>query len=555
MIDEKIVKIIDDAFPALESWIVEDEGSFKMLDYSETAYSENYSAGNAAVIFAFLYKRHNDEKYLDLSHKMLRRGVECCQDDSVAVFTKIFIVNYSLIALSILYKDQLQEIPSEYKDYYRSFRDDIEPFNINCAALQLAIELLRDMLEIKSSDAKYCGELLEFIQSAQNAKGFINDSVGKVKGVMDGQPIAYHNFILFILTSALSCGRYLGKKNDCAATIEDIVRRGFIWLKNAATSNGFFAMAGRSREQVFTWGTFAAVVSYCSENRDFLEKTLDYWMEYKEDDGSYCCTPNYLNLNFRAGFEGYTRNNMYNCLALTGMAIAGVNLENKFSLGEELKLEDGCFIDYESGYAFAREKENFIGLTLRCHEGGSMPAMHPFHVMINGAKTIIPEAKVTAGDVNNGLFEGVCLRKENATYYPSSNKNIGIEISGNRISMDYSDENFTCSKQIELSSDAITYKYNVTTKKDFDLLKYHFPILLFDGKDRLVQVETEKNLFGLDFAGKKYSLSFSGVEESYTSLQRFLSSTSGLATFMECIIKNNVVAGERFRFEIQLKTV
>jgi hypothetical protein len=121
--------------------------------------------------------------------------------------------------------------------------------------------------------------------------------------------------------------------------------------------------------------------------------------------------------------------------------------------------------------------------------------------------------------------------------------------------MYYNDDDFICSKEIVLSCDCINYKYRVTAKKDFDLLKYNFPILLFDGRARLIQIETEKNVFAFEFGNQKYKFTCPGMEDSYTSLERLLCSTSGLTTFMECIIKRDGGAGEEFKFEIQLERI
>lgn len=555
MSQEKIFKIIADSSSALESWIVEDKGSFKMLDFSETAYSENYSSGNSAVVFAYLYRKTGDKKYLELCERMLKRAMECCSDSSFPLFTKVFIANYSMVAIAVLYNGEPEKIPEEYKEYFKNFEDPLTQMNVNCAALQLSMELLNHSLGIRSLKDDYCVMLLDFIKSAQNKSGFINDSINKEKGIFDGQPIAYHAFILFILTNALTCCKAFACEVEYKNEIEEIIRRGFNWLKNTVTEDGFFAMAGRSRYQVFTWGVFATIICYCTNDSKYLDKVLDCWTDYREDDGSYCCTPNYLNTYFRSGYEGYTRNNMYNCLMLTGMVVADMCINNNYSLGENIDCSDGSFVDDESGYAFWRKGNNFVGIILRCHGMVYMPAMQLFHIRINGKKTIIPEARLIETELMNSLYEGVGLRKNGVVSYPSSHENIEIGFNENQIKMKYSDESFACKKTVTFDKNSIEFKYQVELKQSCDYLFYYFPVLLYDGKNKLIHRAVENNVFELKFSDDNYRITVENSQDSFTSLRRQLCSVSGLTSQIDCIIKEKAEAGESFEFSAKLEVL
>ncbi|MBP1992225.1 hypothetical protein [Paenibacillus eucommiae] len=450
----RIREILASFVPVAANWLSED-GSF--CDPYETQYSENYAPANAAVLFAAVYRTTGDAAILRLFRAALDRSVILLQDRQVTPFCRVFLIHYSLMAISLLEGNARAEAAEAYGPFMAAYEDDCLIINTNCAALQWGTEMLLELLDYRPADAAHLERRIAFIQKAQLESGFINDEISEHQA-HDGMPIAYHAFTLFIMTSVISLlpvedgaeneeGNERGKSTCDAARdnaqeeaknasenelhahsqsgAQQLISKGLEWLKHTITSDGSFAMVERSSHQTFTWGALTALYAYSGWKEDgMLERILSYWLPFRHQDGSLGCTPNTLPHSLRIGYETYTHLNMYNLLGLTGLAAAGQLLERGLSLNlnlhpsEQQHSLDGSCSDEDSGYAFFRRGEDFFACTLRMHHREYAPAMQGFHYRLGGRALPLAEPRLTGyqqsktSQVQEGVWEGYLLNRE-----------------------------------------------------------------------------------------------------------------------------------------------
>lgn len=562
----KIRNELLDFIPVLNSWIFKDLNN-KMIDPYETIYSENYAPANAAVIYASVYKFNNDPNLLAKCHDMISRSVVLLNNKkTVSSFCRVFLIHYSLMAISLLPKKEKERFLLDFKEFYATYEDDCKQINTNCVALQYGTELLIRELGIRSVNTSYMEHLIKLILKSQNKKGFINDSVNFNGISEDGMPIVYHSFILFILISVISAidnvnGIPVKQKN----MITEIIKQGLSWFSNTVSSDGSFAMAERSSYQVFTFGVMTTLCCYAGiKDEEFLIKILKYWSKFKKEDGSYSCTPNHLPHELRTGYEAYTHVNMYNNLAMTGLVIADIIISKNLHLRDQqlvdMFFENTNFIDFDSGYAFIRKDKNFGGFALRMHQGRYMPAMTGFHYRFSEHPVPIAESKL---DINSeienrlfldGIWEGFLFKdSEGSLVIPDSTQNAETVMLENGIQFHYEDKNLICVKSTIILGDEIEWKYKITPKRNFVSCTHIVPLIYFDGINGLRVLEKSANTINLYYSGNQYQLSCNSARQVDVLLERSLLSISGVSTKASIPIKTIPQENQTFEWRTSLR--
>ncbi|WP_010268705.1 hypothetical protein [Paenibacillus senegalensis] len=567
------------------------EGSLD--DPYETEYRENYAPANAAVILAYLCRfsntpgNDNAKQLQELLRKMIARSLELLQDrNQVNPFCRVFLYHYSLMAMLVAPEHERELLLSEYSDAFAKYVDDCDVINTNCSALQWAMELFTELLDIRKADRSLLDHRLAFISSAQLSSGFINDEVDS-SGAKDGMPIAYHAFTLFILNSALSLIRHwpqalLEQKQKA----ESIVDRGMGWLEHAVSLDGTMAMVGRSSHQMFTWGALVALVAgrlvrqekkqskeggHHLYTSSLLEKAFTYWLPFKQADGTYSCTPNHWPHALRVGYESYTHLNMYNLLGLTGIVIAaealGEHAGNGGSSLEELaELPAGdpseVWMDTESGYAFYRSGGQFFGCTLRMHHRQYAPAMQVFHVRLENQSLPLAEARLpglgtTAVSANeDGIWEGFVVEDSTGQlYYPDSRSNVEAVPLPDGLELSVETNILQCVKAIRITKQGIEWTYTLKTNIALNRVEQVVPLIVHNGRHALTYSKAEKTYLECIYAGKRYSLYSEGAAEIQVDLKRSILSPSGVSSKARIKMSAPLAAGEAVKWTTKLEIV
>ncbi|MBO9606493.1 MAG: hypothetical protein J7639_11100 [Paenibacillaceae bacterium] len=543
-IRKRMSGLLADYVPTLRSWTTGPE--HRMADPFETVYSENYASANAAVIYAAVYADGRDETHLREAADMLGRSAELLADREMVPFCRVFLLHYSLLALLLLPQEQRRSLGNRFAAQYSAYEDDCPTLNTNCAALQWGTEMMLESLGMRKANEAYLDQLLALIESSSTAAGFLNDDAHRAGEARDGMPIAYHLFVAFILAASLAV---LAETGELLAALRERAQRvvgdAIVWLLNAMSVDGTVAMAGRSRYQAFSWGVAVALLCATEEPPGPLaERALDSWLPYRKTDGSYSCTPNRLPHEMRCGFESYTHVNMYNNLALTGIAVAALMLDRRqngwpapaATAGTVRLSAQNRFADPQSGYAFVREDDNFFGCTLRMHVRRYTPALQGFHYRVGSVQLPMAEADFRAcGDIGargagDAIWEGYLLEDAaGRRAVPDSTRNADFRWLADGVYLTWEDDALVGAKTIRLLADGICWSYRLVPKRKFLSCVHYVPLLLHDGMHGARFTNQGTGRLGIGFAGNQFLLECRSARSIDVSLDRSLHSVSGVA--------------------------
>ena len=511
------------------------------IDLYETEYAENYSLANASIVYAFKIKNGGYE-YLCKYDLLIKRAVQLLQSRKQTPFCRLFILHYSLISLLML-PDRIRT--SKFEDEIHkmlSYVDDYEVQNTNGCAMKMSLEVIKSIFtKDMSPDA---GIYLSMINPLKS--GFINDSCSPIE-TKDGMPIAYHNFTLSLLSTALFYGQKEKKiDNNTYRSIVKLLIDGVQWWDKTLAVDGSVALSGRSAYQVFTWGVnilLGVIAGYSGEN---LKKIISYWKEYKKQNGSYSCTPNYIDHNLRVGYEIYTHVNMYNNLAVSLICIAGDMLQEGFTLKDYFEKDTSKhFLDMESGYSFFKTNQRFFACALRNHYQSRNGIASGFH--FRHSDYFVPIAE-SGSDLSNSHFEGIeYMTDEGQVYRISDQENnleIALEEKGYRFIID--SVQYRIEKALLFSDNSITWSYRCKFAVSVKKLTHYVPILLNDGRDSMLFYRPTPNSINMAMKECTYQLICDQSVESNVELKRYFSSPSGICTnaMMKIQCENNTVEFE-----------
>lgn len=526
-------------------------GEWTLPDPYESDYSENYASANASAVYAAAMNFSTSPRLRDNYRRMMRRSAALAGGLEPNPFCRTFLVHYSLLSLLMLPEGEQSAAVAEFLPALWEVEDVCDMINVNCAAMQLSTHLMFAALGSPVPDERALFKYIDFIQGAQLPDGFINDSIGEKTGVKDLMPIAYHGFILFILGCGLMFARRrhaVGRDADRAITA--IMSRGTAWMRHVFAPGGGFAMCGRSRYQMFTWGVHAALAAMTGAPEPALCSILNRYRKYEKEDGSYSCTPNFLPHGFRAGFECYTHVNMYNTLGFTGIALAAVITGNDvLPFGYPPPPMEGAVIDPASGYAFFRRGDRYFGTALRDHDRAYTPAMAGFHYLLGAVQLPLAENRM-AGAVS--LLEGWAVGDGEFLRRPEISDNVQAAALGEGLGFEFITAIGCGRKSVEIYPDRILWSYELHAADPEARVFHTIPIVVYDGKNTLAVRRTDDSTLELGFAGCAFRLSCSGAARVALSQQRSLDSVSGLASEVLCEIAPGVEPGV-FRWKTELK--
>ncbi|CAG7596142.1 hypothetical protein PAESOLCIP111_00070 [Paenibacillus solanacearum] len=559
-------QVLADFVPVLQSWT--ENGTDRLIDPFETVYSENYAPANAAVIYASVYRSSGNPIHLESCLAMVRRSAELLRIRAgISPFCRVFLYHYSMMALLLLPDEARSGVTGEFAEFYARYEDDCKQVNTNCAALQWGSELYVQSLGFREADGAKLEHLLQYIERAQSPEGFINDEVTHA-AALDGMPIAYHAFTLFLLFSSVVAagGRLPAQGEPCQARAFTIIGRGLTWLMHCATEDGTFAMIERSSHQMFTWGVYVALLSGSTADNDtaLFRKAWEYWLSFRHEDGSYGCTPNWLPHELRTGFESYTHVNMYNNLGLTGIAVALKVLEAPDAWRDKLPLfqiqSDCAFIDEDSGYAFFRKGMHYMACSLRMHNRKYAPAMQGFHYRMSGIRFPLAEPRFKAADVDNrqflaeGVWEGFLLKDAaGALYFPDSTDNVDAQFTDVGIELLLDTPQYRCTKRISTVENGFSWRYRIELKQDFADCRHVLPFIVHDGRNGTKVLEKSATRMDVAYRGQRFTLTCSRSDQIGMQLYRSLLSVSGAAANVHAVITGPYEAGAVLEWETRLQ--
>ncbi|MEA4862989.1 MAG: hypothetical protein AB7F40_02870 [Victivallaceae bacterium] len=526
-------------------------GEWTLPDPYESDYSENYASANAAAVYAAAMNFSSSPQLRENYRRMMRRSAARAAGLEPNPFCRTFLVHYSLLGLLMLPEEERGAAVEEFLPPLREVRDVCDMINVNCAAMQLSTRLMFAALGAADGDESGLFRYIDFIQAAQLPDGFINDSIGEKTGVKDLMPIAYHGFILFIL----GCGLVFARRHGVLPAgidraITAVMARGMAWMRRVFSPDGGFAMCGRSRYQMFTWGVHAALAAMTAAPEPALCAIVNRYRQYEKEDGSYSCTPNFLPHGFRTGFECYTHVNMYNCLGFTGLALAAVLTGGgDMPFGFPPPLADGGVIDPAAGYAFFRRGGCYFGVSLRDHDAGYTPAMAGFHYLMGPSRLPLAENRMEGA---SPLLEGFATADGEALRRASITANVQAKIIPDGLSFEFITGLGCGRKSIEIYPGRIVWSYELHAADPAAVVFHTLPLVVSDGKNTLSLRRLGESALELSFAGCVYRLACSGGRHTALSLRRSLESVSGLASEAVSEIAPGTEPGV-FRWSVELR--
>ncbi|GIP41041.1 hypothetical protein J31TS4_43210 [Paenibacillus sp. J31TS4] len=592
--------ILQEFTGVLEHWKQEDG---TLPDPYETIYSENYAPANAAVVYASAYRGSGRAEHLAGCIGLVRRSVELLQDRSVSPFCRVFLFHYSLMALLLLPERERAEEAPAFAAFYAAYEDDCRTLNTNCAALQWGMELYLEALGYRQADSERLAKLLRHVEEAQMESGFVNDEKDEA-GEKDGMPIAYHAFTLFLLLSPLALiSEPKPEHVPLFRRAGDVIAKGVAWFRRTVTTDGTFAMTQRSSYQMFTWGAGSALLAaFGKEDERLRHRMLDSWLAYKKPDGSYSCTPNFWPHQLRVGYESYTHVNMYNCLGMTGIALAALLEENeeRRSVGTDTgaagarciiewyedgekgasgdkgaaeaedavgsnggaghhgaigaaigrpdgpgEPEDGLFLDEASGYAFVRRGERFFGCTLRMHSWGYTPAMQGFHYRAGEIRLPLAEPRFARASPRESLWEGVLIELgDGRLEYPSGTENVPAAAADEGLRLVWSTEHVRVEKEIRVEPGGFAWAYRLTALAPLVSVRQYVPLLVHDGEEGIRAAAAGRGVIRLSYRGRRFVLACDGPGELELSLARSTASVSGIAASAVVTLPGSMEIGD-----------
>ncbi|CAG7618895.1 hypothetical protein ACFQI7_03020 [Paenibacillus allorhizosphaerae] len=565
-IRHEMEQVLAEFVPVLQSWT--DNDTRRLIDPFETVYSENYAPANAAVIYASIYRSSGNPEHLHGCLTMVRRSAELLRiRTGISPFCRVFLYHYSMMALLLLPDEARSGISGEFSEFYACYEDDCKQLNTNCAALQWGTELYLQSLGFRGADVSKLEHLLHYVEQAQAPGGFINDEVTH-SGTLDGMPIAYHAFTLFILFSSVVAvaDRWPEQLETYRTRSLAIIGRGLKWLTYCTTEDGTYAMIERSSHQMFTWGVYVALLSgsTAAESSALFRHAWEYWLNFRHEDGSYGCTPNWLPHGLRTGFESYTHVNMYNNLGLTGIAVALKVLEAPKVWRDKLppvQVSSECaYIDEDSGYAFYRKGAHYFACSLRMHNRKYAPALQGFHYRLSGCRLPLAEPRFKVIDADNrqflaeGAWEGFLLKDESGTlHFPDSTDNANAQFTDTGVELVLDTVQYRCTKHISAVENGFSWRYRLELKQAITDCWHVLPLIVHDGRNGTKVVEKSASRMDVAYQGQSFSITYSRSSQIGMQLHRTLLSVSGAAANVHAVITGPYEAGAVLEWETRLQ--
>lgn len=571
----EVQRTLLDYMQVIAAWIDEDTGSIE--DRFDTMYSENYTAGTAAVIFANGYRFSGRPELLDAALQLIRRSTTRIQDMTAAPFTRMFIYHYGMLGLLMLPQTERDAHKDEFKHaFLHGEPQDCGTINLNCAALQLGNELYLDRLGYRDADVAFMEKLMTLMEEREH-DGFLNDAFDHKDQASfrehDGMPIAYSAFIMLILTCVMSSVEtWKPEHAEIRERVERLIEKGQRWLNHATSFDGTFAMMERSRHQMFTWGAFVAYQAYAGmADAELFAKAFREWLQYKKEDGTYSMTPNFLPHELRVGYEWYTLVNCYGILAMTGISVAeriiGLDLQMPRANERAALPASNRYADPRSGYAFVREGEDFFGVSLRMHHAKYSPALCGFHYRIGGRKVPLAEPRLKpdrlAGELYTqgydlGAWEGFLLRSaEGKLSFPDMTETADFEWVECGIAMTARSEAAECRKTIRLTGSGVEWTYELRALKPFESCEHILPLLMTDGRNGTRMERRLERGWDISFAGRRYTIDCQACDnairqpedvyspENNLSYERSLYSVSGVSANLSLKVSGPLQPGDK----------
>ncbi|RXZ83238.1 hypothetical protein EBB07_07900 [Paenibacillaceae bacterium] len=579
---EQMQHVLVDYLETVHTWMNPSTGAIE--DRRDTVYSENYTAGAAAVLFASAYSYTEQKKQLNTALQLLRRVQVRLKDRNAAPFTRMFIYHYGMMALLMLPETIRDEYKEEFReDFLNGEPQDCGTINLNCAALQLGNELFLERLGYRKANVALMAQLIALIEAREH-DGFLNDAFDFEDQVafseQDGMPISYSAFIMFILTGILSSVTpWPADHQVIRGKVEALIEKGQQWLGHATSFDGTYAMMERSRHQKFTWGSFIAYQAYAGMgDQGLFAKAFESWLAYKKEDGTYSITPNYLPHELRAGYEWYTLVNCYGILGMTGIAVAEriIRLKQQMAGTNErspLPVRNQ-YMDLRSGYAFIRSGDDFFACNLRMHRGQYSPALSGFHYRLNGNKPPLAEPRLNVKRLaaahlhqgyDLGVWEGFLLRDADGNqFFPNMTTNPEVKWIDNGMEMTVQSESVACTKSIQLVDSGIEWRYELRVLRDIVSCEHILPLLLTDGRHHTAIQRRTAHGWELSSAGRQYEIICSACDnsirtpedvysnENNLSLERSLHSVSGVSASLSLLVSGPLRAGDELAWSTKL---
>ncbi|MBW7456288.1 hypothetical protein ACFOLF_29070 [Paenibacillus sepulcri] len=566
--------VLLDYMKTISGWIDGETGAIE--DRWDTIYSENYTAGTAAVIFAGGASFSGDKEITDTALHLIRRSTVRLKDLNAAPFTRLFIYHFGMMALLMLPEEVRNRHKGEFaEDFLHGEPQDCGTINLNCAALQLGNELFLEKLGYRPANEAFIEQLMALIEEREH-EGFLNDSFDyhdqETFREHDGMPISYSAFIMFILTGVLAAiEEWPPAHQEIRTRLEILIEKGQQWLNHATSFDGTYAMMERSRHQMFTWGSFVTYQAYAGMGDEGLfTRAFQSWLPYKKADGTYSITPNYLPHELRTGYEWYTLVNCYGILGMTGISVAeriiSRNLQMERANERSPLPANNQYMDLRSGYAFIRSHDDFFAVSLRMHLGKYSPALCGFHYRVNGSKPPLAEPKLNVNGLAAGLYqqsydlgawEGFLLRDAAGNLcFPDMTSNPEVQWLDNGIAMTAQNEHLVCRKTISLIGSGIEWTYQLKVNKDFVSCEHILPLLLTDGRSGTRLEARTGHGWKLSYGDAKYEISCDACDNiirtpeavysntNNLSLSRSLLSVSGVSANLSLVVSGPLKAGD-----------
>lgn len=575
-------QVLNDYMKVITTWMDEETGAIE--DRCDTIYSENYTAGTAAVIFANGYNFSGKQEFLDAALKLVRRATVRIKDMKVAPFARMFIYHYGMMALLMLPEEERNKYKGEFADeFLHGEPQDCGTINLNCAALQLGNELFLEQLGYRAADVAFMEKLMQLMEEREH-DGFLNDAFDLKDQVNfrehDGMPIAYSAFIMLILTSVMSAiEQWKPEHAAMRERVETLLEKGQQWFNHATSFDGTFAMTERSRHQKFTWGSFVAYQAYAGmADADLFAKAFQAWLPYKKEDGTYSLTPNYLPHELRTGYEWYTLVNCYGILGMTGISVAERIINRKLHMPRANERKPlpvrNSYVDTRSGYAFVRNGDDFFAVSLRMHHGKYSPALCGFHYRIGGNQLPLAEPRLNPSRVaaqpyyqgyDLGAWEGFLLRDaEGQAVYPDMTETAAVEWVDNGIVMTVETEKLVCRKSIRLTGSGVEWTYALQAKQAFVSCEHILPLLMTDGRHGTRIERRMEHGWELSYAGRSYKIDCDACDnvirtpdavysvQNNLSYERSFHSVSGVSASLSLLVSGPLQAGEELTWKTEL---
>ena len=551
MICDQINNMIDTFAQRLKNSIEETIPETNLDEY-ETIYSENYACANAALILADVASRKDGDS--TALNRMLERCLFILRSRNVNPFCRLFVLHYTTLALFIAPKQMIDNYDKHVSEIVL-YNDDCSVINANCAAMKISNIIMIASLSknVLSEEAlNHIDSLLRYVKG--NNLGFINDSVSH-NGTTDGMPIAYHGFILFLLGTGLFINKeHSSLKEEQRQHIVCEIKNGLDWWTRTLAADGSAAFAGRSRYQGFTWGVTLFLKKLAGHVDESLQSSLNDWIRFRKEDGSYSCTPNYHDHTMRIGFENYTHINMYNNLGISALVLAN-RLDDTFCaefFNQDFNEVSTHFIDEESGYAFFKSNltANSFACVLRTHERKDVCAMSGFH--FRWGNEYIPLAE-NAFDSEIPLFEGIgYMRNNQQMEYILSPQSISVEAIDEGFRMNAIHPDYQITKTITFTPNYIKWAYQCLFTHPVSGLTHFVPLVVNNGKDQLSVYKLSERAINMRMQGV-FQLYSPKTESVNLSLERNFRSPSGISSNAELHFSPcDNSEGKRFEIETYL---